>query len=51
MGRVAIYAPSRKSPVVAGVRAGGVRWIAVYDRDRIGSSSALREYLQRTTPD
>jgi hypothetical protein len=51
MGTVAIYAPSRTSPVIAGVRAKRVRWIAVYDRGRIRSPGALREYLQRTTPD
>jgi hypothetical protein len=51
MGQVAIYAPSRTSPVVVGVRARRVRWIAVYDRGRIRSPSDLREYLLRTTPD
>jgi hypothetical protein len=51
MGGVAVYAPSRTSPVIAGVRGGRVRWISVYDRGRIRSSAALREYLLRTTPD
>jgi hypothetical protein len=51
MGKVAIYAPSRTSPVIVGVRAKRLRWIAVYDRGRIRSPSALREYLLRTTPD
>jgi hypothetical protein len=51
MGRATIYSPSRTSPVIAGVRARRVRWIAVYDRRRIRSPSALREYLLRTTPD
>ena len=51
MGRVAIYAPSRTSPVIAGLRGGRVRWIAVYNRSAIRSRSALREYLLRTTPD
>ena len=51
MGRVAVYAPSRTSPVIVGLRAKHVRWIAVYDRRRIRSSAALRDYLLRTTPD
>ena len=51
MGKVAIYAPARTSPVIVGVRAKRVRWIAVYDRGRIRSPAALREYLLRTTPD
>ena len=36
---------------IVGVRAKRVRWIAIYDRGRIRSPSALREYLLRTTPD
>ena len=51
MGRVRIYAPTRTSPVIAGVRAGRVRWLAVYDRSSIRARDDLREYLLRTTPD
>ena len=51
MGRVRIYAPTRTSPVIAGVRAGRVRWLAVYDRSSIRAAADLREYLLRTTPD
>jgi hypothetical protein len=51
MGRVTIYAPGRTSPVIAGVRGGRVRWLAVYDRSSIRARGTLREYLLRTAPD
>jgi hypothetical protein len=45
-GRV-VWSLSRHSPIVAGVRAGRVDWLAIYDRAAIRTPAALRDNLRR----
>jgi hypothetical protein len=45
-GRV-VWSLSRRSPIVAGVRAGRVDWLAIYDPAQIRTLTALRDHLRR----
>ena len=44
-----VYALNKRSGVLAGVRSGVVRWLAVYDRSRIRTLAGLAGYVVRST--
>ena len=44
-----VYALNKRSGVLAGVRSGVVRWLAVYDRSRIRTSAGLAGYVLRSS--